>query len=496
MTVFNRRDLLTSALATGVALPAVANARGAGSRPWTEDATTLASRIRRGDISRTEAVDHAISISEALQPKLNFLVTDDFERARDKARRGYQTGPFAGVPFLIKDLTDYRGLPTRRGSRTSAGDGPITQQPPYIDALDRAGFIVIGKSSAPEYGLLPTTEPAGFAPTCNPWNPTRSSGGSSGGSAAAVAAGVVPIAHANDGGGSIRIPAAVCGLFGLKPSQGRMIGATLEEGAGINIGVEHCVSHSVRDSAALFAASERSDADAPYPPVGFVSGPSRKRLRIGLLLEGHSGFQPDRDVATAVASTGAMLRKLGHTVTPTRWPFDSARFADDISTFWCSLGTGVVASMNGDKAKIAQLEQFTLSLADTAARMPAGRMEAAIAGLKAIREPYARWLEKFDVIMSPVLSSPAVPLGQVAGNHDFQPFIGELLRYCGYTVVHNIVRAPAMSLPLHMSVSGLPIAVQFAAAVGAERTLLHLAYELEAGTPWAHRRPPIHAASL
>lgn len=494
MAGIDRRGLLTAALSATVAWPAFATVRGGKPHAWTEDATAVATRIRRGEITRLEAVDRAIAAAQALQPRLNFLVAEDFERARGRARRGDRSGPFAGVPFLVKDLTDYKGLPTRAGSRTTAGIGPAAQQTPYVDALDRAGFIVIGKSSSPEFGLLPTTEPLAFGPTRNPWDPSRSSGGSSGGSAAALAAGVVPIAHANDGGGSIRIPAAMSGLFGLKPSQGRMIGATIDDGGAINIGVEHCLSHSVRDSATLFAATERRDAEAPYRPVGIVAGPSRKRLRIGLLLEGYSGSPPGTEVAGAIQATAALLRKLGHSVRPTKWPFDTARFSADIKTFWCSLGSGAVSGMGGDKARIAQLEPYTLALAEAASRLPAGRMEEVVVWLKGLRAPYAKWFEDFDVILSPVLSGPAAPIGRFSGAHGYEPFTDEMIQYCGYTVVHNIVRAPAMSMPLHWSASGLPIASQFAGAVGAERTLLQLAFELEAAIPWAQRRPPIHAS--
>jgi amidase len=186
------------------------------------DATETAARIRSGELSAAEVVEAAIARAEALQPQLQFLVTDDFARARAKAAGPLGAGPCAGVPFLIKDLDDYAGLPTRYGSRVHADAASAVDHAPLMDAYDAAGLIVLGKSTSPEQGYLPTTEPTGAPPTRNPWDLTRSAGGSSGGAAAAVAAGVVPVAHATDGGGSIRIPASCCGLFGLKPSVGRL----------------------------------------------------------------------------------------------------------------------------------------------------------------------------------------------------------------------------------------------------------------------------------
>lgn len=225
------------------------------------DATATAAAIQSRQVSALEVVDAAIRRSEAMQPKLNFLVTDDYQRARDKAKAGKLTGPFAGVPFLIKDLHEYVGLPTRNGSRLHLQDPPAAVQKPFADALDRAGLVVIGTSASPEYGFMPTTEPLAFGPTRNPWNLDHSAGGSSGGAAAATAALVVPFAHASDGGGSIRMPSTSCHVFGLKPSRGRTVSGG-DYDTAIGIGAMHCTSRSVRDSAALFAMVEESGPSA------------------------------------------------------------------------------------------------------------------------------------------------------------------------------------------------------------------------------------------
>jgi amidase len=331
MSTITRRGLAAASLAFAAA-PALARAAAPTASPW-PDATETATRIRKGEMTALDAVEAAIRRAEALQPKLNFLVNSDFDRALDKARRGGQGGPFAGVPFLVKDLDDYVGLPTRSGSQSMLMAPPATQQTPYITAFDQAGLVVIGKSATPEYGFLPTTEPVSNGPTHNPWDLSRSSGGSSGGAAAAVAAGVVPVAHASDGGGSIRIPASCCGLFGLKPSRGRMRG-TAGETKVSDISVEHCVSRSVRDSAALFAATEDVGPQARYQPVGLVTPGRRRRLRIGLWMDSDMGRKPQPEVLAATQQAAKLCQSLGHRVEPTRLPFDGPQFIQDFLLLW------------------------------------------------------------------------------------------------------------------------------------------------------------------
>ncbi|WP_269716410.1 amidase [Caulobacter sp. NIBR2454] len=487
-----RRDLLVATSAAGLA-PAF-GAQASSSAPWTPDASEIASRIRRKKLSPVEAVETAIRNAEALNPKLNFMVTPNFERAVDRAKAGGLTGPFAGVPFLVKDLNDVRGLPTRYGSRTGAQAQAAKTQDAYIDAFERAGFIIIGKSATPEYGFLPTTEPLASAPTRNPWNLARSPGGSSGGAAAATAAGVVAIAHANDGGGSIRIPAANCGLFGLKPSRGRMIGPRPSRRA-IDLAVEHCVSHSVRDSAALFAATENAEAGSPLPPIGFVLEPSRRRLRVGVVIEGGTGLKPDAEVAKAVENAAALLRGLGHQVQPTRWPIDGEQFARDFNALWGSSAAGLVTELTrimGKAPDASVLEPFSLGVAELGKSAPGG-MDAVVARLNASAAAYNGWFDTYDVILSPVLGKPPVQLGYVSGDVPFDTLVQRLVAYVGYTPIENVAGAPAMSVPLYWTSDGLPVGVQFAAKAGDEKTLFELAYELERALPWAHRRPPVHA---
>jgi amidase len=468
----------------------------AASYAWA-DATETAARIRRGELTPLQAVQTAIDRALALQPKLNFLVNSDFDRALATAAAKPSSGPFPGVPFLIKDLNDYAGLPTRQGSRSGILAPPARLSEPLVDAfVRRAGVIIVGKSASPEYGFLPTTEPSAFGPTRNPWNPAFSSGGSSGGAAAAVAAGVVPFAHANDGGGSIRIPASCCGLFGMKPSRGRMIGSRLDTKIS-DLAVDHVLTRSVRDAAAMFASVEDHGEGAQHQGVGFVSTPIRRRLRVGLVMEGMAGRAPSPAVRDATLSTARLLEDLGHTVVESRWP-TGPEFTNDFLLLWAS-GAAQLASAIGRAAGRApdttMLEPFSLGLAQMFAKAPPGALEAALQRLHAAAMAYDPWFvsNQFDVVLSPVLAAEPPPLGMVGPDVPFDTLVARLTDYVGYTTYHNVVGSPAMSVPLNWTPSGLPVGSQFAARVGHEALLFQLAYQLEAARPWAGRIPAIHA---
>ena len=450
------------------------------------DATATAELVRNQELKPSEAVEAAIARAEESQPELNFLVTDMFDRARDRAAAC--DGPFAGVPFLVKDMFDVEGVPTRWGARFGAFLPAAAKNSPQVDAFESAGLVVIGKSALGEIGYLPTTEPLATGPTANPWDTSLSPGGSSGGAAAAVAAGVVPVADAADGGGSIRIPASACGLFGLKPSRDRLVGEQ-SPAAGYPLTVEHCLSRTVRDSAAIFAAME---ADR-LPRVGHVEGPSNRRLRVGLLTASLGGKRPSPEVADAVASTASLLGELGHQVAEAAYAFDTAPVMADFSVLYASSALGVrdlVAGVIGGEPDESLLEPFTLAMAAVAAALPDGALEATKDRLHALSGPYAASFETYDVLMSPVMLTTPVPTGHIAGDTPFDLLVERLGEYVDYTVLHNIVGAPAMSVPLWWTPGGVPVGLQFAAPVGGERTLFELAYELELARPWADRRPP------
>ena len=485
--------------------------------PVTPDATEIAEMIRRKEITALEAVDDAIARAEMMQPTLNFLVTPMFERARTRAKAGKLSGPFAGVPYLVKDMYDIAGVPTRWGARFTEVAPIPAASCSQVKAFEAAGLVLIGKSALGEFGWLPTTEPLAFGPTRNPWDLGRTPGGSSGGSAAAVAAGVLPMADAADGGGSIRIPASACGLFGLKPSRGRLIGYQHPAG-GIEITAEHCVSRSLRDSAGLFAAMERIGAKGALPPIGAVSGPSKRRLRVGYVLESIGSRQPDAEVRAGAENAVKLLEGLGHSVEPTAWPIDGAALVDDFRKLYCSAAlevmglarlainpkaialaslalksVGLLRRGIGRKPDESMLEPMTFAMADEAAKLPAGELEKAKTRLRDYDASYDRWFAQFDVILSPVLLQPPVPIGYIVGNVESETLLTRVFAFADYTLLHNIVGAPAMSVPLHWTTGGLPVGMQFAARVGAERTLFELAYELEAAQPWANRRPPVFA---
>ena len=497
MSRITRRALAAAPLALAAANAIAASPKPApnSSSPW-PDATEMAARIRRGELTAAEAVETAIARAEALQPRLNFIVTTDFDRARDRAK-ARPSGPFGGVPFLVKDLVDYKGLPTRVGSQANRFAPPATVQAPNCDAFDRAGLVTIGKSATPEFGFLPTTEPIATGLSRSPWDLTRSSGGSSGGSAVAVAAGIVPAAHATDGGGSIRIPSSHCGLFGLKPSRARI--ADFEDKVGVTaVGVEHVVTRSVRDSAALFALTEDATPGAKFPPVGLVSGPAKRRLRVGVLLENGLGHRPTPEVAAATGHAAKLVAGLGHHVESTHLPYDGGQFIQDFLLLWANGAKSFadrVAHVVGRAPDETMLEPFSLGLVEMARKAGLAALGPVVQRLEANAVAYDTWFpaNQYDVILSPVLSSGPPLLGEVGPRVPFDTLVARLIEYVGYTPIHNVAGAPAMSVPLYWTQGGLPIGTMFAARAGNERTLFELAYELEAAQPWAHRIPPTHA---
>jgi len=307
---------------------------------------------------------------------------------------------------------------------------------------------------------------------------------------------VVPFAHASDGGGSIRIPSSCCGLFGLKPSRGRMAGSR-EETKISDIGVDHVVTRSVRDSAVMFAATEDSGPGAIHPPVGLITAPLKRRLRVGLLIEGGTGKAPDPEVRAATEAAVKLMESLGHRVVPTRWPM-SQSFIDDFLLLWASGAQGLadgLAKALGHPPTRDQLEAFSLGMADMAARAPKDALPQALERLNTAALAYDPWFvsQRFDVVLSPVLATPPPLLGFVGPDVPFDTLIARLIDYVGYTPYHNVVGAPAMSVPLNWTPSGLPVGTMFAARVGDEGLLLQLAYQLEAAHPWADKAPPIRA---
>jgi amidase len=493
-TNISRRAVLQAAIALAVGAPVAGCAtRGAGPASNTAlDAVGLAAAIRKGELTAAEAVAAAIERARALEPRLNAIVTEGYEQALATAR-GPLSGPLAGVPTFIKDLDDVRGLPTHSGSR-SFGRAPAQTQGPYVDALARAGLVCLGKSATPEFGLTSTTEPVFGGPSRNPWNPAFSTGGSSGGAAALVAARVVPIAHATDGGGSIRVPASCCGVFGFKPSRGRAV--PLGRPAGpVEIAISHAVSISVRDSAHWLAATERTGTDRVHAPLGIVERASPRRLKIALDLETLTGAPLDAGVRAAIEDTARRCESLGHRVEIRPLALDKRGFMDAFVLYWASGAARVVDGLGKALQRpvtTADLEPWTLGLARLFAERRSG-LDAAIATLRAAVASCERFFDTCDVLLTPVTAQPAPPLGHLGPEVPFDAYFERMSAFLGFTPIQNASGQPAMSVPLHWLPSGLPLGSHFASRAGDERTLLELAYELEAAFPWRDRRPALHA---
>ena len=443
------------------------------------DATALAALVTSGQVSSRELVDAALRRAEQVDGVLRAVELLDGDRAR---RTTPPPGPFAGVPTFVKDNTDLAGLPTRHGSE-AIPPRPARHDAPFARTLLGLGLLPVGKSRLPEFGFNATTEFMTEEPVRNPWHTDFSAGASSGGSAALVAAGVVPLAHANDGGGSIRIPAAACGLVGLKPTRGRFRPSPLERVLPVNIVGEGVVTRTVRDTARFFASAERTGGRRALPPVGLVEGPGR-RLRIGLVLDSVTGVRTDDETRAAVVATADLLAGLGHDVVDMTPPMDR-QLADDFSLYWgmlgylmARLGPRLFAGLD-----LRRLDALTVGLAGhyrARARQTAG----AVARLRRSRAVYARALTGYDAVLTPVLAHTTPRLGHLSPQQPFEELFPRLVDYVAFTPLNNATGSPAIALPTAQSAEGLPIGVHLMGRHGGERTLLEVAFELEAAQPF------------
>jgi amidase len=445
------------------------------------DATGVAALIRSGAISAEEAVDASIARAEKMQPLINPIERDDFARARRTVPP--TRGAFAGVPTFVKDNVDVADLPTGHGTDAFTAK-PAKKDSPFLAHLRDQGLVILGKSRLPEFGFSASTEYADREPVHNPWNTDFSAGASSGGAAALVASGVVPIAHANDGGGSIRIPAAACGLVGLKPTRGRLIQDSQDKLMPVRIVSQGVVTRTVRDTAGFFAAAEQTWRNSDLPPVRNVTGPSNTRLRVGLVLDSVTEAPTDEETRAAINATVDLLEGLGHHVEAAPLPIDQ-RFADDFSLYWGMLG--LLISTTGQRAlgpdfDVARTDNLTKGLA-AMARKEFAKTPGVLMRLRRSARRYREMFTRYDVLLSPVLAHTTPRLGHLSPAQPFEVVFGRLLDYVAFTPLQNATGGPAISLPLGRSAEGLPIGVQFASDLGDERTLLELAYELEAAQP-------------
>ena len=454
------------------------------------DAVETAARIRAGDVTATEVVEAAIARAETTEG-LGAFVATGFETAHRRAATP-APGPLAGVPTAVKDLTDVRGLPTRFGSRAVTGY-VASQTSPDAAQLLATGMVNLGKTATPELGLTATTEPLFGPPTRNPWSPAHSAGGSSGGAAALVAAGVLPIAYASDGGGSIRIPAAMCGLVGLKPTDDRLVRLEEMRGLPVRIAVHGVVTRTVRDTAAYLHAAEDVHRNPRLPPVGEVRGPGRRRVRIGVVTSGPVA-PLDVPVEASVRATADLLADAGHHVEEVTVPWGEG-FAEDFLRYWGLLALGgpqLLRRRVGRSFDPGRIDPFTADLARHARRhLP--RIPGAIRRLRAVRHQYATVFAELDAVLCPTVAQVSPHIGQLRPDRPFAELESRLRELVQFTPVHNVAGAPAISVPGRPH-QGLPIGVMLGAHHGDERTLLELAYELEQLAPWPLTAPVAVAA--
>jgi len=497
-----RRDLAgmsVSALALG-AFAGLAGLEGSGVRPATAaprtelssyDALGLAQLIRTNQITAAEAVEDVIRKIEAVNPKLNAVIYTTYERARRRVKEGVGTGSFAGVPILVKDNATIAGVRLTRGSRAFRDNKP-EKTAPFFEAIERAGFVLVGVTNMPELGIIDGTENVLYGPTRNPWNLEYSPGGSSGGSAACVAAGVLPLAHGTDGGGSIRIPASQCALFALKASRGRLLSGGFGAPPWPRL-VEAGLSRTVRDTAMYLSIAE--DPNTSLPKLGFVSGKAPRRLKIALSFEGAGGQTPDPQVRAAIADTASLCSELGHAVSEQKLPLDQPRLHAAAKQV-ASIGVAKLVDASAKAQGLTRLEDGfearAIGVREEAIRN--GPFDAQLAqALPILQDGTAaldRFFQEWDVLLTPVVRAPVYKIGmRDQTKFSFQE-LEEILRdYVAYAALHNICGTPAMSVPLHWDSVGLPLGSQFAARIGSEATLLSLGYELEDARPWAGKRP-------
>jgi amidase len=467
------------------------------------DGTAQADLVRRKEVKPIELVDAAIERIERLNPTLNAVVTPMYEEARRAASGPLPDGPFTGVPFLLKDLlASYGGVRMTSGS-AYLRDYVSSHDSELVARYKRAGLIVLGKTNTPEFGLAPTTEPHLFGPTRNPWDTGRGPGGSSGGSAAAVAAAMVPMAHGNDGGGSIRIPASCCGLFGLKPTRGRNpLGPDFGE---IMSGLvsEHALTRSVRDSAALLDATSGPDIGDPYwapPPerpflqeVGADSG----RLRIAFTTQAATGASVHPDCVAAVKDAAALCVDLGHDVVEASPSLSGEMMVRTFTTVWsagCAFTIDGTAMTTGRAVTQDQFEPLTWGLYEMGQRQTASSYLVAVTIQQMMSRAVARFFLDHDLWLTPTLAEPPVPLGTFDSPPD-NPLQGfaRAADFVPFTPICNVTGQPAMSVPLYWNAEGLPVGTHFVGRFGDEATLLRLAAQLEQARPWTDRRPPVAA---
>ena len=457
------------------------------------DATAQAELIKKGEVSIEEMVMSAINRIEAVDGYLNAVVTRSFDEALLAAKNHDGKGPFPGVPYLIKDLLNHKGVRATGGSRMFA-NRIANKNSSNVQAAFDMGLISLGKSNTPEFGLLGVTESLLLGPARNPWNTDHSPGGSSGGSAAAVASGMVSIASASDGGGSIRVPASCCGIVGLKPTIHRTIDDA-QPNRPVDLSVRFVHTRSVRDSITALHHMQ-SQNNSKLRPVPANIYPNEKRFRIGMITTNMLGQEAELEVKNAIENSALICQNLGHQVEEIKPFINGDQFTNSFLTMWAYGAKGIIdlARQNFVSKETpidSLLEPWTLDLGKWFDNQPKGHVEQAVLRLQEDTMRTRKLFDSFDFILSPVTQTVAPRIGSMAPDIDFDTLLERSLNFITFTPLANVTGDPAISLPLHWSSSGLPIGTHIHANYGNEEELLRLALELEQAKPWSNQWPKI-----
>lgn len=500
MNGFDRREFLGLALSASISRNVMgqdASVDGVNQTDYdAADATTLAQWVSRGDVSPPELLAEAVKRLRKVNPQLNLLSQDHIELALAASRKDLPQGPYTGVPFLLKDLgSQMRGTITSSGSALHANT-IANKDSEIVRRFKKAGLVIFGKTNTPEFGLALTTEGQFLGDCLNPWNLSHSTGGSSGGSAAAVAAGVIPMAHGTDGGGSIRVPAAFCGLLGLKPTRGLTPGS---RGSGMSVG--HVVTRSVRDSALMLEALAGYQPGAPYglglPTSGFFNAVLQEPppLKIALNLS-EPDVKIDPEVHDAVMKAAKMLETLGHSVEEAAPGTNYERLNEVQNTLIATNTTSwlnAVVRARGFDITAEELEPMTHMIRREGALYSGADVAGALGLMQQFGLELAQFHNHFDVILQPVSATPAPKLGAITYREgdDLASYTGRFKAVSAFTHLYNMTGQPSIAVPFETSQSGLPIGIMLSAAMGNDAGLLSVAAQLERANPWRHRRPSI-----
>ncbi len=464
------------------------------------DGLGLAGLVRQGDVSAYELLEEAVERTRRLDPKINAVTQQHFDLAKEAIDQGLPDGPFRGVPFLLKDLgVGLKGTITSSSSKLYQG-AVADHDTTLVERYKAAGLVIFGKTNTPEFGITATTEPALHGPARNPHNIDYSTGGSSGGAAAAVAAGYIPVAHASDGGGSIRIPASCCGVFGLKPTRARTpSGPDVGEGwAGLSIA--HCVSRTVRDSAALLDATHGPAVGDPYAAPHFGGSfleemqKAPGQLRIAVQTSSNADTRVHPDCLAAITKTAKLLEEMGHIVEEAE-PDLAPGVIGDALRFASSVGTAAMLDAHAERLgrPITEddVEWVTWRTYQRGKKVLAADYARSIALIHQITRKVGYFFKDYDLHLAPTLGTPPRKLGELdTQSHDTKSYARLIGEFSPFTAMYNITGQPSASTPMHWTEDGLPVGVMLTARFGDEAAVLRIAAQLEEANPWASRKPP------